>query len=151
MHDRRKEHPGHRGQQFRPSSHAARLWTTKGLSICGNDVPNIFHASGIWELPVGRGKWLANGSSRAVDAVIGGWSAQWIYTLQDGFPLSIGCPVSTTADFGCYADAVSGQNVYSHKGPHGITQFLNPAAFAQPPAATAIGQTDFSPLGGPPT
>ena len=123
----------------------------KDYQYCGNDVPNIFHASGIWELPVGKGKWLANGSSRAVDAVIGGWSAQWIYTLQDGFPLSIGCPVSTTADFGCYADAVSGQNVYSHKGPHGITQFLNPAAFAQPPAATAIGQTDFSPLGGPPT
>jgi hypothetical protein len=100
---------------------------------------------------VGKGKWLANGSSRALNEVIGGWSVQWIYTLQDGFPISIGCPVGTTADFGCYANVVSGQNVYSHAGPHGITQFLNPAAFAQPPLATAVGQTDFSPLGGPPT
>ena len=130
----------------------------KDYQYCGNDVPNIFHASGIWELPVGKGKWLANGSSRALDTVIGGWSAQWIYTLQDGFPISLGggspgsgCPVPTTADFGCYDDVVSGQSVYAHKGPHGITQFLNPAAFAQPPAATAVGQTDFSPLGGPPT
>lgn len=123
----------------------------KDYQYCGNDVPNIFHASGIWELPVGKGKWLANGSSRAVDAVIGGWSAQWIYTLQDGFPISLGCPVATTAGFGCYDDVVSGQNVYAHQGPHGIKQFLNPAAFAQPPVATAIGQPDFSPLGGPPT
>jgi hypothetical protein len=38
---------------------------------------------------------------------------------------------------------------YAHKGPHGIAPFLNAAGFVQPPAATTIGQTDFSPLGGP--
>jgi len=27
-------------------------------------------------------------------------------------------------------------------------QWLNPSAFAEPPAATTIGQTDYSPLGG---
>jgi Carboxypeptidase regulatory-like domain/TonB dependent receptor len=134
----------------------------KDYQYCGNDVPNIFHASGIWELPFGKGKRFGNGSSRVLDEVIGGWSAQWIFTLQDGFPFPIvapgsagtpgsGCPVATTADFGCYPDVVSGQSLYAHKGPHGITQFLNPAAFAQPPAATTVGQTDFSPLGGSPT
>jgi hypothetical protein len=35
-----------------------------------------------------------------------------------------------------------------YAGPHNYTQWMNPAAFAQPPAATAIGQTDYSPLGG---
>src|SRR5438270_647616 len=130
----------------------------KDYQYCGNDVPNIFHASGIWELPVGKGKRVANGSSSALDAVIGGWSTQWILTVQDGFPFSLGggspgtgCPVATTADFGCYSNVVSGQDIYSHKGPHGITQFLNPAAFEQPPVATAVGQTDYSPLGGSPT
>jgi len=41
---------------------------------------------------------------------------------------------------------VSGQRLYS--GPHNFTQWLNPAAFAQPPVATTVGQTDYSPLGG---
>jgi hypothetical protein len=32
-----------------------------------------------------------------------------------------------------------------------VNQWLNPAAFASPPVATTIGQTDYSPLGGGPT
>ncbi len=39
-----------------------------------------------------------------------------------------------------------GQNVYG--GPHNVTQWLNPTAFATPPVATAVGQSDYSPLGG---
>jgi hypothetical protein len=123
----------------------------KDYQFCGDDVPNIFHASGIWELPVGKGKLLANGASGILNAVIGGWSTQWIFTLQDGFPLSVGCHPATTANFGCFASVASGRDIYAHKGPHGTTQFLNPAAFVEPPAATTIGQTDYSPLGGPPT
>jgi hypothetical protein len=46
---------------------------------------------------------------------------------------------------------VKGQKLYAQTGPHGITQFLNPAAFANPPVVTTIGQTDYSPLGGHPT
>ncbi len=123
----------------------------KDYRYCGNDVPNIFHGSGIWELPVGKGKLLAGGASGVLDEIIGGWSTQAIYTLQNGFPFSIVCNPRTTADYGCYANVVSGQSIYANKGPHGTTQFLNPAAFATPPVATTIGQTDYSPLGGPPT
>jgi len=123
----------------------------KAYEYCGSDAPHIFHASGIWELPVGRGKLLATGASRVVDGMIGGWSAQAIFTVQDGFPLTIGCPTPTTAVYGCNANVAPGEKMYSHHGPHGITQFLNPAAFSNPPVATAIGQSDYSPLGGPAT
>ncbi len=41
---------------------------------------------------------------------------------------------------------VPGQGLYA--GPHNHTQWLNPSAFAQPPLATQIGQTDYSVLGG---
>jgi hypothetical protein len=58
------------------------------------------------------------------------------------------CPIATTADFGCFPDVVPGQNVYG--GPHNVHQWLNPGAFANPPAATQIGQADYSPLGGSP-
>jgi hypothetical protein len=115
---------------------------------CGNDVPNIFRTSGIWQVPIGKGHRLAGNASGFVNQAIGGWSAQWIYTLQDGFPFTVGCATPTTSNFGCTAFVVSGQNLYAHSGPHGINQFLNPAAFSNPPVATTIGQTDYSPLGG---
>lgn len=120
----------------------------KDYTYCGDDVPRILHVSSIYELPVGTGKVLASNASRPLNEVIGGWSLQGIYSLQDGFPFSIGCPVSTTSDFGCYANRVSGQSEYQHTATSNGVQMLNPAAFAQPPVATAIGQSDFSPLGG---
>ena len=41
-----------------------------------------------------------------------------------------------------------GQNLYA--GPHNRTQWLNTNAFAQPPIATTIGETNFAVLGGGP-
>jgi hypothetical protein len=64
-------------------------------------------------------------------------------------PFNVGCPIGTTADFGCYALLVPGQNIYG--GQHNVNQWINPAAFANPPVATSIGQSNFAPLGGAPT
>jgi hypothetical protein len=85
-----------------------------------------------------------------VDAVIGGWVVNFIYTHQSGQPVTVGCPIATTANgvFGCFAFKVPGQNLYA--GPHNYTQWLNPNAFAQPPVATQISQTDLAVLGGAP-
>ena len=115
-------------------------------ALCGEDVTNIVHLSGTYQLPFGSGQHFAHGARGALNQVIGGWSMNWILTLQGGFPGTIGCPVGTTSDFGCYALLVPGQN--KDAGPHNVNQWLNPAAFAQPAAATTIGQTDFAPLGG---
>jgi hypothetical protein len=123
----------------------------KDYGYCGNDVPNVFHTSGIYQFPVGRGRRFGADIPRVLDEIVGGWSTQWIFTVQDGFAFTIGCPTATTVGFGCDANVVKGEKLYTHVGPHGTTQFLNPAAFANPPVATAIGQTDYSPLGGPPT
>lgn len=53
-----------------------------------------------------------------------------------------------TSEFGCLADLVLGQNL--NAGPHNRTQWLNTNAFAQPPIATTIGETNFAVLGGGP-
>jgi len=80
-----------------------------------------------------------------VNAVLGGWSTNWIFTVQDGAPFTIGCNIATTAGLGCNALMVPGQSLYAGSAPN---QFLNAAAFANPPIATAIGQSDYAPLGG---
>jgi hypothetical protein len=120
--------------------------TKKDWQLCPSDSTHVIHASGQYNLPIGRGQKFLGGASRVVDGVVGGWALNYIVTHEAGHPLTIGCPIATTAFFGCYANKVPGQNMYA--GPHNRTQWLNPAAFANPPVATQIGQTDFSVLGG---
>ena len=115
-------------------------------TLCKNDTTHVLHASGEYGLPFGRNRQLLSGSGKFVDALVGGWDLNYIFTYQSGQPFNIGCPTATTSDFGCNANKVEGQNPYA--GPHNRNQWLNPSAFAEPPAATAIGQQDFSPLGG---
>lgn len=117
----------------------------RDYGACDTDATHLVHVSGSYDLPFGRGREYGAHASRAVDAVFGGWSVNAIYTYQSGQPFTVTCP-KATSEFGCFADVVPGADMYA--GPHNQTQWLNPAAFAQPPAATTIGQADFSPLGG---
>jgi hypothetical protein len=117
-------------------------------ALCDYDVTNIFHLSGIYALPVGRGKALLGNSSAITDALFGGWQTNFILTLQGGQPFTVPCNISTTAAFGCNANVVFGESLY---GQHNVNQWMNPAAFTNPPVATANGQSDYSVLGGPPT
>jgi hypothetical protein len=117
----------------------------KDMGLAPFDIRHSFTASGIYELPAGRGrKYLSQGRG-LLDAMLGGWSANWLLTLHTGFPQTIGCTRATGSGTGCYA-LFTGVDPYS--GPHNITQYYNPAAFRDPPLVTQIGQTDFSPLGG---
>ena len=122
--------------------------TAGDYSLCDTDAANVVHIAGEYQLPIGRNGMYLKNVNRAVDAVIGGWAANYIYTFQSGQPFPINCPVATTADFGCYANIIPGQNLYA--GGKRQQEWLNPAALAAPPQATAIGQTDYSPLGGSP-
>jgi hypothetical protein len=116
--------------------------------LCDTDAPNVVHASGTYALPVGRNKQFLGSTSRLVDTFIGGWTTNYIYTFQSGNPLTLSCATATTSDFGCFAPVVAGQSVYAAgRNPN---QWLNPNAFSQPAAATQIGQSGFSVLGGAP-
>ncbi len=117
--------------------------------LCDFDITKVFHLSGVYELPIGAGKRFMAKSGRIVDGFLGGWKTNWILTLQGGQPFTVHCVNSTTSGFGCNALLVPGQDIYA--GPHNVDQWLNPAAFASPPVATTIGQSDRSPLGGAPT
>ena len=115
--------------------------------LCDTDATNVVHVGGTYALPVGHGRTFLGDSNGVVDSVLGGWGVYAIYSYQSGQPFTLGCPVSTS-NFGCNADVVQGQDLYA--GPHNKTEWLNPAAFAQPELATTIGQTDLAPLGGGP-
>jgi hypothetical protein len=130
--------------------------------FCGSDVPNLVHASGVWQLPFGRGQSFGKNWHGAVDQIVGGWSTQGIWTIESGFPFYIGCtavPISNSSSQTCDPDLVPGQPLYLHNGPNGgINEFLNPNAFTNPAACIPpAGSTDgigctngFAVLGGRP-
>lgn len=112
------------------------------------DVRRIFHLSGIYDLPYGAGRAFGSSAHGIHQAVLGGWSTNFIATAQDGQPFTVGCAVATSSGSGCNANLVSGVNPYAQSS---VAHFVNAAAFSNPPAVTAIGQANYAPLGGRPT
>ncbi len=55
--------------------------------ISSQDAPHRVSVSGIWELPFGRQRRIASDAPAVVNALIGGWQVQGIYTYQTGFPI----------------------------------------------------------------
>ncbi len=117
------------------------------------DIRNVFHISGGYELPFGKGKrYLAN-SSAVASKVFGGWSINWSGVLQGGQPITLSCPTSTANGTGCYDLIVPGQS--QKRGLHidsngRLSFFGNPAAFSQP-TPCVVSPCPLSTLGGPPT
>ena len=57
-------------------------------SIDPTDIAQRFVLSGVYELPIGKGKRL-NISNGFLNAVVGGWQTEGILTIQGGLPLAI--------------------------------------------------------------
>ncbi len=111
------------------------------------DIRNALSFSGSYDIPVGRNRQYTL-PNRYAEFLLGGWSTNFILTLDDGQPQTINCATSTGAGTGCYA-LYTGSDPYG--GLHNVQQFYNPAAFTTPPAVTQVGQSNILPLGGGPT
>jgi hypothetical protein len=117
--------------------------------LASYDIRNVFHFSGGYELPFGKGKRFMNDASGFVDKAIGGWSINWSSTFQGGQPIAIGCPTQTAAGVACGA-LYTGQplDLGLHTDAHGVLSYYgNPAAFVQP---CALG-TGGAPIPNSPT
>ncbi len=115
------------------------------------DIRNVFHLSGGYELPFGKGKRFL-GDSGIASKVFGGWSINTSVVLQGGQPITLSCPSGTSSGSGCYDFIVSGQPL--GRGVHidgngKVSFFSNQNAFSQPAPCTAL-PCPVSTLGGPP-
>ncbi len=68
----------------------------KGLA--GYNAPQRLVASGVWELPFGKGKRYMGESSSLVNQIIGGWTLDTIATFARGNPFTVLAASSTTMD-----------------------------------------------------
>jgi hypothetical protein len=126
------------------------------------DIRNVFHFSGGYELPFGKGKHFMTDSSGFMNKAVGGWSVNWSAAFQGGQPITLTCPTSTTSGTACGA-LFTGQplKLGLHTDSNGVLSYFgNPAAFTQPCAlgpnsvpianspAGCVPLTGFAALGG---
>jgi hypothetical protein len=121
---------------------AVNLKTCKGNSEF--DVTHLVNGDVIYDLPFGRGQFIARNASRWLDEMIGGWQVSGIYSWHTGFAFPV-LDTANTFTFGNTAYPVFSGNasalaVNPHADPNlsnnGIQLFANPqaalAAFSAP-------------------
>src|ERR1700682_3265949 len=58
--------------------------------ISSLDRPHSLTTSGVYELPIGKGRQFLSRAHGALNQVLGGWSVQAIYLLSTGAPITFG-------------------------------------------------------------
>lgn len=130
----------------------------------GYTIPQMFTASYVYELPIGKGKMIST-SNRYMDYAIGGWRWNGIVTARSGQAFQItassGSDIAETGNAGAYERANQVGNPYQSgpiSGNPGCTppagnvksaaQWFNPCAFTTP-AFGSFGSTGRYPFRGP--
>jgi hypothetical protein len=68
-----------------------KAWDPNSLRAASDfDLRHQVNANWIWELPFGRGRWIASGVNRGVDAIIGGWQLAGLARWTSGFAVGVG-------------------------------------------------------------
>ncbi len=110
-------------------------YADRGLSSL--QLRNNFTFSGLYALPVGRGKLLLGHTNRMTEEVLGGWQANTIVTSHSGFPLAF-TQANNTSGSGVTnrPDLLGGCDLYA--GAHTVGKWFNTACFTTP-TATQLG------------
>ena len=51
------------------------------------DVRHLINMNGVWQLPLGRGRWLLHDSNKVVNGILGGWQLSGIFRWNSGLPI----------------------------------------------------------------
>jgi hypothetical protein len=101
--------------------------------------PQLFVFSGVYQLPVGKGKRFLSNADTFTDKVLGGWSLGTIISLESGAPTDA-LANGDVANTGWPSQRAqrTGVDPYlsSGGGGAGLKHWLNPAAFGQPATFT---------------
>jgi carboxypeptidase family protein len=114
-------------------------WRPKQLrGVSDFDTPHQINANWILELPFGKGRWVGDGASKSLEAVIGGWQLSGLARWTTGFPVNIGNGSAwpTNWQFGPEATQVRPVVTGTTKNPDGsVNIFPNPSGLAGPGGA----------------
>ena len=99
-----------------------------------SDAHQRFVLSGVWQLPVGKGEKFVN-QGGIVNALVGGWRASGILSLQAGFPLTVtSYDYSNSLSANEYADRTCNGN----SGPKTVAEYFQTNCFTNATLAAAL-------------
>jgi hypothetical protein len=110
--------------------------TNLDRSVSGYDLPNIFSASWVYDIPVGKGKAYTTHSA-VLDYIVGNWQIGGILSLHSGTPFDVlasNSDAQNTGNVSERANLLLPDSVYAHATNPSI--WLNPAAFGEPAIGT---------------
>jgi hypothetical protein len=119
-------------------------------SLSTQDTPNRFTTAITYELPFGKGKQFLT-SNGLLNWIVGGWSANAVSTIQNGYPLSVTQTNNNSVFGGSYQrpNATGVAPATTGSADDRIGDWLNPAAFSQAPAYTFGNISRFLDVRGP--
>ena len=109
---------------FRVGAYDRRL----DRAIDNDDISQRLVMSGLWELPIGRGRQFGRDMNRIANGFIGGWQLNGIWTLQSGLPLSVRGSNNFTGI--TFPDLVGDPTLPS--GERTVSRWFNTEAFRNP-------------------
>jgi hypothetical protein len=57
--------------------------------LSGYDRTHVLAVTGVYEVPVGKGRTFLSAAPKALDYALGGWSLGWVFAAQSGTPVAI--------------------------------------------------------------
>jgi hypothetical protein len=113
-------------------------------AVASFNYPQVLKITWVYDLPFGKGRhWLR--SSGLADKILGGWTLSALQSYYSGDPLSLSTNISSPISSGAsiYPDQNLGvPETVPYKGPLNNVvgnQYLNPAAFKDPPVTPING------------
>ena len=139
---------GSSGQSNRPGGYQDINNRRQARAESTFNVPQRFVLSGVYEMPFGKGRTLANTDNKFVNGVIGGWQLNVIATMQSGFGITPSMAASNLNNAGAYQlpNRVCDGNLPG--GERSISRWFNTSCFVAPPALT-YGNSGLNIVRGP--
>jgi hypothetical protein len=98
--------------------------------------------SGVWELPIGKGRALLGNAHGVVNGLLGGWNVSGVLTAQSGFPLTV---ISANDYSNTGSVSPKPDRLCNGSGPRNINQWFDSSCFSTTALQTALqlGQPRF--------
>ena len=106
-------------------------------SVSAYNATHVLNISHVYELPFGKGKAIGSNWNPVVNAILGGWQLNGIWTFQTGFPLTVGLQGGfTLPTYGGQAPDILARPVRNTGSDWLTNYFANPQVFVAPPPFT---------------
>jgi hypothetical protein len=111
------------------------------------DIPHVFTASGVWDVPFGTARARLFGGMTG--AILNGWTLTGVLTLQSGVPIAVTQATNNNAfaGFGVQRPNVSGDTALP-ADERSVSRWFNTGAFSNAPVFT-LGNATRNPVRGP--